>query len=85
MFKNSRISLILPTYNEVESLRAVILDFEELNLFDEIVVVNNNAVEGTSEEILKTSAIEVLETRQGYGHAIKRGMLSTSGDYVVVC
>ncbi len=77
--------MILPTYNEVASLRSVIVDFEKLNLFDEIIVVNNNAMEGTSQEILKTSAIEVQESQQGYGHAIKRGIETTTGEYVAIC
>ena len=38
------------------------------------LVVNNNAAPGTSEEVAHTSAREVLEHNQGYGHACRRGL-----------
>ncbi len=60
-----RVSVILPTYNEKDSIRKVIGDFERLKVVDEIIVVNNNAVQGTSEEVQGTSAREVFETVQG--------------------
>ena len=73
MYKQSKVTVILPTYNERDSIRQVIQDFDALGVVDEIVVVNNNAVEGTSENIRGTSAIEIHEPRQGYGAAIRRG------------
>lgn len=82
---DKRFSLILPTYNEKESIRKVISDFERLEIFDEIIVVNNNAAEGTSEEVAKTGAIEVHESIQGYGAAILRGFIEAKGDIAIVC
>ena len=61
MYKDRKVSLILPTYREKDSIRQVIHDFEALGLVDEILVVNNNAIEGTSEEVRPTSAIEIHE------------------------
>ncbi|MEY2498821.1 MAG: hypothetical protein QOD12_2377 [Verrucomicrobiota bacterium] len=85
MYKQSKVTVILPTYNERDSIRQVIQEFEALGVVDEIVVVNNNAVAGTSENIRGTSAIEIHEPRQGYGAAIRRGFAAASGDLVVVC
>jgi glycosyltransferase involved in cell wall biosynthesis len=85
MFKGKRISLILPTFNERDSIRKVINDFEELGIIDEILVINNNAAKGTSEEVMSTSAIEIIESEQGYGSAIIRGFKEASGDILVVC
>jgi len=85
MYKAKRVSLILPTYNEKDSIRKVIHDFEELGLVDEILVINNNAVEGTSAETKQTSAIEIHEPMQGYGAAIQRGFAEATGDLVFVC
>lgn len=76
--------MILPTYNERDSIRASIEEFERVGLVDEILVVNNNAIEGTSEEVARTSAREIFEPRQGYGAAIRRGLREASGDYVIV-
>lgn len=85
MYKQSKVTVILPTYNEKDSIRQVIQEFEALGVVDEIVVINNNAVAGTSEKIRGTSAIEVHEPRQGYGAAIRRGFAEASGDLVAVC
>jgi glycosyltransferase involved in cell wall biosynthesis len=85
MYKEKKISLILPTFNEKNSIKKVILDFEELGVVDEILVINNNAINGTSEEITETSAIEFLECEQGYGSAIIRGFKEATGDILVVC
>jgi glycosyltransferase involved in cell wall biosynthesis len=85
MYKGKTISLILPTFNEKDSIRKVINDFEELGVVDEILVINNNAVKGTSEEIINTSAREISEEVQGYGSAIMRGYKEASGDLIVLC
>src|SRR3989344_3355047 len=85
MWEKNRISVILPTYNEKDSIRSVINKFESLGFVDEILVVNNNAVAGTSEEVKKTSATEIFEKTQGYGAAILRGLREAKGDYVVIC
>ena len=85
MHNGRTVSLILPTYNEKESIRKVIQDFERLGIVDEIIVVNNNAVEGTSEQVAPTSATEIHEPVQGYGSAIRRGLREATGDWIVVC
>ena len=84
MWWGKHVSVILPTYNEKDSIRASIEEFEATGVVDEIVVVNNNAAPGTSEEVAPTSAREVHEPRQGYGAAIRRGFREVRGDYVIV-
>src|SRR5437870_8249105 len=89
-WRGSRISVVLPTYNERDSIRAAILDFAAIDVVDEIVVINNNAAPGTSEEVAAAIAAlpngtvvrEIHEPRQGYGHAIQRGLREASGDYI---
>jgi glycosyltransferase involved in cell wall biosynthesis len=84
MWNDRKVSLVFPTYNEKDSICKAILDFEYQGVVDEIIVVNNNAAEGTSAEVAKTSAIEVVETTQGYGAAIRRGFKEATGDYIIV-
>lgn len=84
MWRNHRVSVILPTYNERDSIRDVIEQFFATGYVDEVIVVNNNAAEGTSEEVAKTRAREVFEPKQGYGAAIQRGLCEATGDYIVV-
>ena len=85
MYKQSKVTVILPTYNERDSIRQVINDFEALGVVDEIIVINNNAVAGTSDNVRGTSALEIHESRQGYGSAIRRGFAEATGDLVAVC
>ncbi|MBP8980264.1 MAG: glycosyltransferase [Syntrophobacterales bacterium] len=85
MWNGKTISVILPTYNEKDSIRRCIINFFNTGVVDEVVVVNNNAVAGTSEEVQGTGAREVFEERQGYGAAIRRGFREAKGDLIVVC
>ncbi|HME71834.1 MAG TPA: glycosyltransferase family 2 protein [Myxococcota bacterium] len=75
---------MLPTYNERASIRQCIVEFQQTGVVDEIIVVNNNAAAGTSEEVAKTCAHEVHEPHQGYGAAIQRGFREASGDLIIV-
>jgi len=85
MYKKKTVSVVIPTYNEADSIRKVIEDFFDTGLVDEVVVVDNNALGNTKEEIEKTKARRIVETRQGYGNAIMRGLLESTGDLVVMC
>ncbi|MFN4227466.1 MAG: glycosyltransferase family 2 protein [Candidatus Ratteibacteria bacterium] len=77
-------SVIFPTYNEKDSIRNAIEDFFNSGFVDEIVVVNNNAVEGTDQEVKKTKAVLVYEKKQGYGYAIQKGLSAATGDYLII-
>ncbi|MBA3430268.1 MAG: glycosyltransferase family 2 protein [Actinobacteria bacterium] len=85
MWRDQRVSLVLPTYNEVGSIERCIREFEALGIVDQIVVVNNNAAPGTSESVARTTAREVYEPHQGYGAAIQRGLQEADGDLICLC
>ena len=85
MWNERTLSVVLPTYNEKESIADAVVAFEKLGIVDDIIVINNNAAEGTSDEVATTSAREVVETTQGYGAAIKRGLREADTDLVCVC
>ena len=84
MWCGKRVSVVLPTYSEKDSIRRCIEAFEKTGVVDEIIVVNNNAAAGTSAEVAKTGAREVHEPIQGYGAAIRRGFREAEGDLIVV-
>lgn len=79
------VAVVLPTYNEKDSIAGVINEFAKLGYVDDILVVNNNAAAGTSEEVATTTAREVHEPRQGYGAAIARGLREVDADLVCIC
>jgi glycosyltransferase involved in cell wall biosynthesis len=84
MWDSKTLSVVLMTYAERDSIRQVIDGFFETGVVDEVLVVNNNAQEGTSEEVAQTDAREVFEPKQGYGHAIRRGLEEARGDLVLL-
>ena len=84
MWDGKTLSVALMTYAERNSIRRVIEGFFETGVVDEIVVVNNNAEEGTAEEVALTNARQVFEPKQGYGHAIRRGLVEATGDLVLL-
>ena len=78
MWNGKRVSVVLMTYAERDSIRAVIDGFFDTGLVDEVLVVDNNAEAGTAEEVDQTRARLVHEPRQGYGHATRRGLVEAS-------
>ncbi len=66
--------IIFPTYNEKDSIRRATFDCFDTGLADEVIVVNNNAAAGTSEELAGTGAREIFESKQGYGNALLCGI-----------
>ena len=85
MYKNKKVSIIIPTYNEEKSIAGVINGFFTTGLVDEVIAVDNNARGATTEEIKKTKAIHVKEyKKQGYGYAIMRGLREATGDILII-
>jgi glycosyltransferase involved in cell wall biosynthesis len=84
VWNDKRVSVVLMTYAERDSIREVIEGFETTGVVDEVLVVDNNAEAGTDAEVGRTSARLVREPRQGYGHATRRGLLEATGDLVVL-
>ena len=84
MWNGRGVSVILMTYAERESIRDTIEGFLATGFVDEVLVVNNNAQPGTSEEVAQTAAREIFEPRQGYGWASRRGLAEARGDLFVL-
>ncbi|PIR83431.1 glycosyltransferase family 2 protein [Candidatus Kaiserbacteria bacterium CG10_big_fil_rev_8_21_14_0_10_56_12] len=85
MYLGKKISIVFPVYNEKENIRNAIEEFLAHPAVDEIIAVDNNSKDGSDVEIKNTSAVYVLETTQGYGAALRRGMSEATGDLIVTC
>ncbi len=83
MWHGKRVAVIFPTYNEKDSIRRAVLAYYATGLVDEVIVVNNNAAPGTSEEVAGTGAREIFETKQGYGNALLCGIDNTDAELVI--
>ena len=77
-------SVIFPAYNEEAGIAQAVADFGELEAVDEIVVVDNNSRDATAVRAQAAGARVVRESRQGYGHALRRGLAEAQGEYVVL-
>ena len=84
MWADATVSVVFPVYNEEEGLAAAIEDFFSVPYVDEIVVVDNNSTDRSAEIARQTAARVVSEPKQGYGHALQRGLREATGDYVVL-
>ncbi len=85
MYNGQTVSVVLPTFNEEKSIKDVIDSFMAIRYVDEIIVIDNNASLRTRLEVMKTNARLIREPRQGYGHALTRGMVEAKGDIIVTC
>lgn len=84
MYKNKKVSVVFPAYNEAENIAIAVQDFFDTGVVDEIIVVDNNSSDGTAEKVLVTKATLVKETRQGYGYALQRGLREAKGDLIIM-
>ena len=67
MISGKRIVVIIPAFNEEESLPKVINDIP--GFVDEIIAVNNGSTDNTSEVAEKNGATVLTENEKGYGAA----------------
>lgn len=84
MWKGKSVSVVFSTYNEKDSVRDYIDDLFKTGVVDEVIAVNNNAVNGTKEEIDKTGAKQFFERKQGYGFGYQRALKESTGDIVIM-
>src|SRR5262252_2616172 len=78
-----RVSVIIPTHNEAQSIGHVLGDLP-CDLVSEVVVVDSNSNDGTPEIAAGMGARVVQEPRRGYGRACLTGLASADSPDVVV-
>ncbi|WP_396603046.1 glycosyltransferase family 2 protein [Algibacter sp. R77976] len=68
----TKIKVIIPAYNEAESITHVINDIPDT--VNEVIVVSNNSTDDTEINAKKAGATVLKETNKGYGYACLKGM-----------
>ncbi|MDB2385459.1 glycosyltransferase family 2 protein [Polaribacter sp.] len=66
------INVIIPAFNEEDSIAFVIKDIPEI--VSETIVISNNSTDSTEENAQKAGATVLSENRKGYGYACLKGM-----------
>jgi glycosyltransferase involved in cell wall biosynthesis len=80
MHRGLTISVVIPCYNEEEGIQQVIRAMPAY--VDEVVVVDNNSTDRTSEVARGLGARVVFEPRKGYGAAYQAGLPAATGDII---
>ena len=66
------IKVIIPAYNEQDSIAKVINDIPKI--VDEVIVISNNSTDNTEINAENAGATVLIEKRKGYGYACLKGM-----------
>jgi len=81
--KNLKLSVVIPTINEEETIGQVIDSIPRGEFKDvEVIVVDTNSTDRTVEIAKERGAIVINEPRRGYGRAYKTGFSMCTGDII---
>ena len=78
-----RVSVIIPTHNEAQSIERVLADLPS-DLTTEVIVVDSNSSDGTADLAGKMGARVIQEPRRGYGRACLTGFAAANSPDIVV-
>ena len=71
---NHNIVVAMTAYNDEKSIASAVTEFKTQPDVREVIVVDNNSIDGTSTFASQAGARVVREERQGYGYACMRGL-----------
>ena len=81
MYKGQSITVIIPCLNEEQGVERILRAMPDF--VDEVIVVDNNSIDRTSEVAASLGAKVIREDVRGYGRSYKRGFASATSDLIV--
>ena len=81
MYKDNRITIVIPCLNEEIGIGQVLDDLP--SFVDEVIVVDNNSTDRTAEVARSHGALVISELNRGYGRAYKKGFSCATGDIII--
>jgi dolichol-phosphate hexosyltransferase len=81
MYRNRRVTVVIPCLNEEEGIQKVLLKMP--SFVDQVIVVDNCSTDGTARIAAEMGARVIREDVRGYGRAYKTGLFHAQGDIVV--
>jgi glycosyltransferase involved in cell wall biosynthesis len=85
-----KISVIIPCYNEVKTIRDVVLRVLDVNEASEIIIVDDGSTDGTRDILPNIEAefelvrVVLHEKNQGKGAAVRTGFDAATGDVLLI-
>jgi len=84
-----KLSVIIPVYNEVESIETILTRVHDTKLTHEIIVVDDGSKDGTRDKLKvldgkKNVRVILHEVNQGKGAAVRTGMAAAKGDVLLI-
>ncbi|MCA9512922.1 MAG: glycosyltransferase, partial [Myxococcales bacterium] len=83
-FDRTKISIVIPAYNEEDSIGHVVADFAAHPLVHEVFVVDNSSKDATARVAAERGARVETVSLHGYGDTIKYGLDHAAGDLLVI-
>jgi glycosyltransferase involved in cell wall biosynthesis len=81
-----KVSLVVPAYNEEESIAKTLESLKAQTYKDyELIVVDNNSKDNTGAIAKKYTNLVFLETKKGYINAVNRGVSESRGEILSFC
>tara|TARA_B110001452_G_scaffold132307_1_gene109949 strand:+ start:833 stop:1507 length:675 start_codon:yes stop_codon:yes gene_type:complete len=78
---NEKISLIIPSKNEIETLGTVLTEVQNNRLIDEIIVIVDDENDNSIEVAKKHNCKIVIQKSKGYGSAIIEGFKNAKNNF----
>lgn len=83
--KNKKIAILIPCYNEAQTIEKVITDYKKVLPNADIYVYDNNSTDGTDKIAKKAGAIVKYEYKQGKGNVIRSMFREIKADcYLII-
>jgi len=84
-----KLSVIIPVYNEIESIETILTRVYDTKLTHEIIVVDDGSKDGTRDKLKtldgkKNVRVILHEVNQGKGAAVRTGMAAAQGDILLI-
>lgn len=88
-FSMTRLSVIIPVYNEINTVEEIIRRVEAENLASEILIIDDGSTDGTREKLKSLNQGEHLrvifhDRNQGKGAAVRTGINQAKGEVILI-
>ena len=83
------ISVIIPVYNEVNTIQEIVRRVQAVGLASEILIVDDGSIDGTREVLAQMNGrdnvrVILKEKNEGKGSAVVLGIQNASGDLIII-